>query len=48
MITDITGRIISDYQANIPDRIVISGLNTGTYIVNIETDKGRFSEKFIK
>jgi hypothetical protein len=43
-----TGRKSYDYHANIPDKIVIAGFNTGTYIVTVETDKGIFSEKFIK
>lgn len=48
LVTDMNGRTAYDYYANIPDKIVIAGFNTGTYIVTIETDKGIFSEKFIK
>ena len=47
-VTDMEGRLSYDYSANVPDKIVIAGFNTGVYIVTIETDKGVFSEKFIK
>lgn len=47
-VTDMEGRTSYDYRANVPDKIVIAGFNTGAYIVTIETDKGVFSEKFIK
>lgn len=45
-VTDMTGRKFYEYYANIPDKIVIAGFKTGTYIVTIETDNGVFSEKF--
>ncbi|MBW6533944.1 MAG: T9SS type A sorting domain-containing protein [Mariniphaga sp.] len=47
-IVDMAGRISYDNRHNISEEIVIAGLNRGTYIVNIETDKGIFAEKFVK
>lgn len=48
LVTDMMGRIVYDYSNDIPEKIIIASLNTGTYIVNIETDKGIFAEKFVK
>jgi hypothetical protein len=42
------GRKSYDYLENVPEKIIVAGLNTGTYIVNIVTTHGNFAKKFIK
>jgi hypothetical protein len=48
-VTDLSGKEILNQKSKQPIIVLnVYSLQTGTYLINIKTDKGRYSQKFIK